>query len=402
MIAANVAIEQVQRLRQHGVRGVPLLYLEPRRIGLCDLPCVGHTGRASAKRGWPDAAALAPRRGAFTALLKQRVVIFDGAMGTMIQRASLQRGTIPRRAIQRLAQRSARQQRSAEHHAAARSSRTFIAPYLDAGADVISTNTFNSTSVSQADYGMQALVGELNLEAARLARQVADEVTARDAACSASSPERLGPTSRTASLSPDVNDPGFRNISFDELVAAYSRRHARADRGRRRYDFDRDDVRHLERQGGAVRGAPGVRRGRRRSCPSSSPARSPMPPAAPCPGQTTEAFWNSIRHAQPAGRGTELRARAASSCDPTSRSSRASRTPTCAPIPTPGCRTPSASTTRRRRRPPRSLREFAASGFVNMVGGCCGTTPEHIRAIVRAVAGLAPRAIAAASRAPAA
>ena len=93
--------------------------------------------------------------------------------------------------------------------------------YLNAGADVISTNTFNSSPVSQADYGMESLVGELNLAAARLARQAADEVSAETGA------QRfvagaLGPTSRTASLSPDVNDPGFRNISFDELVAGYT------------------------------------------------------------------------------------------------------------------------------------------------------------------------------------
>ncbi len=99
--------------------------------------------------------------------------------------------------------------------------------YLDAGADVISTNTFNSTAVSQADYGMQSLVGELNLEAARLARRVADEVGQRRPAVRRFVAGALGPTNRTASLSPDVNDPGFRNISFDELVAAYSRGLAR-------------------------------------------------------------------------------------------------------------------------------------------------------------------------------
>jgi 5-methyltetrahydrofolate--homocysteine methyltransferase len=152
------------------------------------------------------------RAQAFMALLRARLVMLDGAMGTMIQRHAL-----------------TEEQFRGERFAAWRSDLrgnndllTLTQPqiiaaihreYLLAGADVISTNTFNSSPVSQADYGMQSLVGELNLGAARLARQVADEVSAQTGR------QRfvagaLGPTSRTASLSPDVNDPGFRNISF--------------------------------------------------------------------------------------------------------------------------------------------------------------------------------------------
>src|SRR5258708_26298332 len=157
---------------------------------------------------------------AFAALLKQRLVVFDGAMGTMIQR-------------HRFNEEQFRGERFKEWRSDLRGNNDLLVltppqviadihrAYLEAGADVISSNTFHSTAVSQADYGMQDLVGELNLEAARLARQVADEVSA------ATGVQRfvagaLGPTNRTASLSPDVNDPGFRNISFDELVAAYT------------------------------------------------------------------------------------------------------------------------------------------------------------------------------------
>ena len=147
---------------------------------------------------------------AFTALLKQRLVIFDGAMGTMIQR-------------HRFGEEQFRGERFKEWRSDLRGNNDLLVltqpqiiadihrAYLDAGADVISTNTFNSTSVSQADYGMQSLVGELNLEAARLARRVADEVTAKTG-LQRFVAGALGPTSRTASLSPDVNDPGFRNI----------------------------------------------------------------------------------------------------------------------------------------------------------------------------------------------
>src|ERR1700732_4412672 len=157
---------------------------------------------------------------AFATLLKRRLVIFDGAMGTMIQR-------------HHLSEEQFRGGRFKEWRSDLRGNNDLLVltqpqiiadihrAYLDAGADVISTNTFNSTAVSQADYGMQSIVGELNLQAARLARQVADEVgeeTGRPRYVAGT----LGPTSRTASLSPDVNDPGFRNITFDELVAGYS------------------------------------------------------------------------------------------------------------------------------------------------------------------------------------
>src|SRR6202789_62896 len=157
----------------------------------------------------------------FKALLAQRVVIFDGAMGTMIQR-------------HRFGEEQFRGERFKEWRSDLRGNNDLLVltqphiiadihrAYLDAGADVISTNTFKSTSVSQAHYGMQSLVGELNLEAARLASQVADDVTAKTG-LQRFVAGALGPTSRTASLSPDVNDPGFRNISFDRLLPASSR-----------------------------------------------------------------------------------------------------------------------------------------------------------------------------------
>jgi 5-methyltetrahydrofolate--homocysteine methyltransferase len=161
-----------------------------------------------------------PRADAFLSLLRERLVILDGAMGTMIQR-------------HRLSEADFRGNRFAEWRSDLRGNNDLLVitqpqiigeihrEYLLAGADIISTNTFNSTPVSQSDYRMESLIGELNLTAARVARQAADEVSA------ATGRQRfvagaLGPTGRTASLSPDVNDPGFRNITFDELVAGYS------------------------------------------------------------------------------------------------------------------------------------------------------------------------------------
>src|SRR6202158_4918036 len=160
------------------------------------------------------------RAKAFMALLHERLVILDGAMGTMIQRHAL-------------SEEQFRGERFAAWRSDLRGNNDLLSitqpaviagihrEYLLAGADVISTNTFNSNGVSQSDYGMQSLVGALTQAAARLARRVADEVPAETG-----KPRfvagALGPTSRTASLSPDVNDPGFRNISFDELIDGYS------------------------------------------------------------------------------------------------------------------------------------------------------------------------------------
>src|SRR5260370_33532804 len=176
-------------------------------------------GLDRSKRGWPDMPMRqqGARAQAFMALLPERLVILDGAMGTMIQRHAL-------------SEQQFRGERFAAWRSGLRGSNDLLSitqpaiiagihrEYLLAGADLISTNTFNSNAVSQADYGMESLVGELNQSAARLARRVADEVTAETG-----KPRfvagALGPTSRTASLSADVTDLGFRNISFDVLDA---------------------------------------------------------------------------------------------------------------------------------------------------------------------------------------
>ena len=234
---------------------------------------------------------------AFAALLKQRLVIFDGAMGTMIQR-------------HRFGEEQFRGERFKEWRSDLRGNNDLLVltqpqiiadihrAYLDAGADVISTNTFNSTAVSQADYGMQSIVGELNLQAARLARQVADDVTAKTGLRRFVA-GALGPTNRTASLSPDVNDPGFRNISFDELVKAYS------------------DVTRALLAGGidmvlietvfdtlnakaALFAVRGVLDELAMNLPIIVSGTISDASGRTLSGQTTEAFWNSIRHARPA------------------------------------------------------------------------------------------------------
>jgi 5-methyltetrahydrofolate--homocysteine methyltransferase len=331
----------------------------------------------------------ASQPGAFEALLEQRLVIFDGAMGTMIQR-------------HRFSEEQFRGERFKEWRSDLRGNNDLLSltqpqiiadihrEYLQAGADVISTNTFNSTAVSQADYGMQSLVGELNFEAARLARQVADEVTA-ESGVQRFVAGALGPTNRTASLSPDVNDPGFRNISFDELVAAYSdvtralmnggvdmilietvfdTLNAKAALFAMRQVFDEIGTELPIIVSGTITDASG----------------------RTLSGQTTEAFWNSIRHAKPLVVGLNCALGGKQLRPYIEELSRIADAYVCA-YPNAGLPNAFGEYDETAEETAETLREFAASGFLNMLGGCCGTTPDHIRAIVRAVAGLAPRVV---------
>jgi 5-methyltetrahydrofolate--homocysteine methyltransferase len=335
------------------------------------------------------AAIRSARAETFLALLQQRLVILDGAMGTMIQR-------------HRLSEIDFRGSQFAEWRSDLRGNNDLLSitqphiiagihrEYLLAGADIISTNTFNSTPVSQADYRMEAWVGDLNLAAARLARQVADQVgaeTGRPRFVAGA----LGPTGRTASLSPDVNDPGFRNITFDELVEGYSTA-ARAlieggvDLILIETVFDTLNakaalfaVREVFDQMGTdlpiiVSGTITDASGRTLS------------------GQTTEAFWNSIRHARPVAVGLNCALGGKQLRPYIEELSRIADTRVCA-YPNAGLPNAFGEYDETPAQTAEILREFAASGFLNLVGGCCGTTPDHIRAIADAVAGLAPRVI---------
>ena len=140
--------------------------------------------------------------------------------------------------------------------------------YLEAGADIIETNTFNAQAISQADYGLEDLAYEMNVAAAKLARDAADAWTAKTPDKPRFVAGAIGPTNRTASISPDVNNPGFRNVELRRAGRGLHRAGARADRGRRRHHPDRDDLRHAERQGRRLRRRAGVRRDGRRAAAS--------------------------------------------------------------------------------------------------------------------------------------
>ena len=338
-------------------------------------------------------------------ILSQRIMILDGAMGTMIQQY-------------KLTEEDYRGQRFAGFQAPAGERELFLKgnnellsltqphviqeiheKYLEAGADIIETNTFGATSVAQDDYYMAHLVHEMNIEAARLARAACDKY---------STPERprfvagaFGPTPKTASISPDVNDPAARNVSFDQLVAAY-----------------------LEQARGLAEGGADIfmvetvfdtlnckaalfaidtffeETGKRLPIMISGTVTDAS--GRILSGQTVAAFWHSVRHARPLTIGLNCALGAALMRPYAEELSKIADTFVCI-YPNAGLPNPMSDTGFDETPDVTSslVKEFAESGFVNIAGGCCGTTPPHIKAIAEQLHGLAPRklpAIAPATR----
>jgi 5-methyltetrahydrofolate--homocysteine methyltransferase len=329
------------------------------------------------------------RAAAFLELLGKRLVILDGAMGTMIQR-------------HKFCEADFRGTRFAAWPRDLRGNNDLLSitqphvieaihrEYLDAGADVITTNTFNSSPVSQADYGMQELAHELNLAAARLARKAADEATGRHGRqCFVAG--ALGPTSRTASISPDVNDPSFRNIDFDELARGY----AGATRALIEGGVDVLLVETIFDTLNAKAALFAVRETLDElgiDLPIIVSGTITDASGRTLSGQTTEAFWNSVRHVRPAAVGLNCALGGKQLRPYIEELARIADTYVCA-YPNAGLPNAFGEYDESARETAEILTDFAASGFVNMVGGCCGTTPEHIRAVAKAVADFAPRAL---------
>jgi 5-methyltetrahydrofolate--homocysteine methyltransferase len=323
-------------------------------------------------------------------LLAERILILDGAMGTMIQSQGLETQHYHG---DRFHTHGSDQKGNNDLLTLTQPQiiRGIHSAYLEAGADIIETNTFNSNAVSMADYGMTELVYELNSAGARNARAAVDEFSAR-------TPEQprfvagvLGPTSRTASISPDVNDPGFRNVSFDELVACYVECvrglvDGGADLLMVETVFDTlnckaalfaiDD--YLGRQGlhvpvmisGTITDASG----------------------RTLSGQTTEAFWNSISHARPFSVGLNCALGAKDLRPYIEELSKVADVNTSL-HPNAGLPNAFGEYDETPEYTASFLKEFAEAGFLNIAGGCCGTTPAHIRAVAEALKGIAPRRI---------
>jgi len=342
--------------------------------------------------------------------LRQRILILDGGMGTMLQAHELDEGGF----------RGERFEHGHDGHAHAHDHPgcdlrgnndllTLTQPkiirgvhdaYLEAGADLIETNTFNSTRISQADYKLQHLARELNREGAKLARAACDAMTAK-------TPEKprfvigvLGPTSRTASLSPDVNDPGFRNVTFEELAENYTESangliDGGADVIMVETIFDTLNAKaalfalsELFHQRGArvpvmVSGTITDRSGRTLS------------------GQTAEAFYYSVRHARPLSVGFNC-ALGAEDLRPHVQTLANLAETYVSTHPNAGLPNAFGEYDETPEHMASVIGGFARDGLLNLVGGCCGTTPAHIRAIAAAVRDLAPRALPSADQAEAA
>lgn len=350
---------------------------------------------------------LHPERAAkLTAALRERILIIDGAMGTMIQRHDLQesdyRGT-----------RFAEGYDSAQGHVHGAgcdhapqghdlkgnndllllSSPEIIAgihrAYLDAGADLLETNTFNATSVSQADYHLEHLVYELNKAGAQVARACCDAVEEL-------TPQKprfvigvLGPTSRTASISPDVNDPGYRNTSFDALRETYREAidgliDGGADTLMVETIFDTLNAK------AALYAIEEVFEARGGRLPVMISGTITDASGRTLSGQTAEAFYASVAHGKPLSVGLNC-ALGAKELRPHVETLSQIADAYVSAHPNAGLPNAFGEYDETPAEMAETLREFAKSGLLNLVGGCCGTTPDHIRAIAEAVADLPPR-----------
>ncbi len=323
-----------------------------------------------------------------SAALSERILVMDGAMGTMVQ----QRG---------LGEDDYRGERFADWPRDVRGNSDLLSltrpelvrdihrAYLEAGADVVETNTFSAQRISQADYGMEELGYELNLASARLARAECDAITAR-------TPDRpryvagaLGPTNTTASISPDVNDPGTRNITFDELAGAY------LEQARGLVDGGADlllveTIFDTLNAKAAIFALETLFEQRGRRWPVVISGTITDASGRTLSGQTTEAFWHSVRHVRPLAVGLNC---ALGAAEMRPYLAELSRVADCFVSCYPNAGLPNAfgEYDETPEQTAAVVGEFAASGLVNLVGGCCGTTPDHVAAIAAASAGAAPR-----------
>ncbi|WP_135456105.1 methionine synthase [Vibrio echinoideorum] len=322
------------------------------------------------------------------ALLKQRILLIDGGMGTMIQDYKLE-------------EQDYRGERFADWHSDLKGNNDLLvltqpklikdihSEYLEAGADILETNTFNSTTIAMADYDMASLSEEINFTAAQLAREAADEWTAK-------TPDKprfvagvLGPTNRTCSISPDVNDPGYRNVSFDELVEAYSESTRALIKGGSdliliETIFDTLNAKACAFAVESVFEEIGIK------LPVMISGTITDASGRTLSGQTTEAFYNALRHVRPISFGLNCALGPDELREYVSEMSRISE---CNVSAHPNAGLPNAfgEYDLSPEEMAEHVKEWAESGFLNLIGGCCGTTPEHIRQMADVVEGVTPR-----------
>nr|MCH9644057.1 methionine synthase [Gammaproteobacteria bacterium] len=323
--------------------------------------------------------------------MEQRILVLDGGMGTMIQGY-------------RLTETDFRGEEFKHHECDLQGNNDILSitrpdivkqihlAYLEAGADIIETNTFSSTSIAQADYKLEQKAYELNKQSAQIARQAADEVTQKNPDKPRFVAGAIGPTNRTASISPDVNDPGMRNVTFDELVTAYTE----AVKGLVDGGVDYILIETIFDTLNAKAAIYAVKKYfQQHDCELPIMISGTITDASgrTLSGQTVDAFWHSVQHAKPYSIGLNC-ALGAEGMRPYIQTLCNISDCFTGVYPNAGLPNELGEYEQTPEQMAELIKEFANSGFVNYVGGCCGTTPEHIKAIAEAVADITPRTVA--------
>jgi 5-methyltetrahydrofolate--homocysteine methyltransferase len=323
--------------------------------------------------------------------LEQRILIIDGAMGTMIQR-------------HKLSEADYRGERFKDWHTDVKGNNDLLSitqpdiitgihkQYLEAGADIIETNTFSSTTIAQADYDMQSLAYELNVASAQCARKAADEYTAKDPAKPRFVAGAIGPLNKTLSLSPDVNNPGYRAVTFDEVATAYTEQIAGLVEGGVDLLLIETIFDTLNAKAAIYAAKKFFRDNKMKELPIMISGTITDASGRTLSGQTLEAFYNSVRHAKPLSVGLNC-ALGASEMRP--HVEELSQIAECYTSAYPNAGLPNAfgEYDEQPHETAHIIEEWAKEGFVNIVGGCCGTTPDHIKHIAQEVAKFQPRSL---------
>lgn len=323
-------------------------------------------------------------------ILQERILVLDGAMGTMIQNYQLEEEDFRNEALK-------------DHPKALKGNndllsitrpdviRAIHAAYYEAGADIAETNTFSSTSIAQADYALEHLVYDLNYQSARIAREVADEFTAKEPHKPRFVAGSLGPTNRTASISPDVNDPGYRAITFQELVEAYQ------EQAKGLIDGGVDmllveTVFDTLNAKAALFAVNSLLEEKGMDLPIMVSGTITDASGRTLSGQTTEAFWISVMHGELFSVGLNC-ALGAKDLKPYIRELDKHATCFVSAHPNAGLPNEFGEYDQTPEEMAAELEPFVKSGYINILGGCCGTTPDHIRSIADMVARYQPRQI---------
>lgn len=332
----------------------------------------------------------ADRIAALKAAAQERVLVLDGSWGVMIQREDL-------------SEEDFRGERFAGHNHPQKGNNDLLIltrpdiiadlhdRYYAAGADISETNTFSSTSIGQADYGLEAAVWDLNFEGARIAREVADRWTEKEPHKPRFVAGSIGPTNRTLSISPDVNDPGYRAVTFDEVYAAY-REQARALHEGGVDIFLVETIFDTLNAKAAIKAILDLQDEGYEPLPLWISGTITDRSGRTLSGQTAEAFWHSVRHAKPFAIGLNCALGADLMRPYIAELSRIADTLVAA-FPNAGLPNAMGQYEEQPHETAHFIEEWAKSGLVNIVGGCCGTTPEHIACVAREVAGVPPRAV---------